>query len=80
MNVNYRPSPADIIIWPCGTACLRDELYQFGYMSDDYQVVSYHDEPAYEAAWNLYMPVESQCLTQSRVDALNAAREQELQS
>jgi hypothetical protein len=34
-------SSEDIIEWPCGTWCYRDELHEYTYMSDDYMVHSY---------------------------------------
>lgn len=32
------PSPDDLCEWPDGTSCLRCELGEYGFMSDDYQV------------------------------------------
>lgn len=31
----------DVILWPCGTWCYRDELPEFTHMSDDYRVLNY---------------------------------------
>jgi hypothetical protein len=31
----------DIIVWPCGTWCYREELSQMNHMSDDYIVLWY---------------------------------------
>lgn len=43
------PEPDDIIRWPDGTMCFRDELAEFSHKSDDYEVV-HLGTPAYEAA------------------------------
>lgn len=31
--------PEDVILWPCGTYCLRSELADYADKSDDYQVL-----------------------------------------
>lgn len=31
--------PDDIILWPDGDCCFADELHEFGYKSDDYEVI-----------------------------------------
>ena len=31
--------PNDVILWPCGTWCYREELHEFGHKSDDYEVI-----------------------------------------
>lgn len=37
----------DILLWPCGTWCYREELYQMNHMSDDYETL-YIGSEAYE--------------------------------
>lgn len=40
MADQIRPaSPDDIIRWPDGTICARQELHEYGWMSDDYEVI-----------------------------------------
>jgi hypothetical protein len=34
-----RVSPDDIIRWPDGTICARQELHEYAWMSDDYEVI-----------------------------------------
>lgn len=41
-------SPDDLVVWPDGTTCLHQDLGEYSYMSDDYEVVPfgtprYHD-------------------------------------
>lgn len=36
------PDPEDIILWPCGTWCYREELSGYTYMSDDFEVVPFN--------------------------------------
>lgn len=31
--------PNDVIIWPCGTWCYREELHEFTHKSDDYEQI-----------------------------------------
>lgn len=38
-QVLSEPSDDDLIVWPDGTTCYRSELSEFGYMSDDYEVI-----------------------------------------
>jgi hypothetical protein len=33
-------SPDDIVLWPCGTWCFRDEVGYYAHMSDDSRVIS----------------------------------------
>ena len=48
---NIQPiSNEDLIVWPNGTVCMRSELQEYHWMSDDYIVVSVND-PSYQ----LYM-------------------------
>ena len=35
------PDPEDLIVWPDGTSCRRDELQQMGHMSDDFEVAPF---------------------------------------
>lgn len=39
-------NPDDILMWPCGTFCLREDLADFSHKSDDYDVI-----PAYSHRW-----------------------------
>ncbi len=41
---------ADIMLWPEGTWCYRDELEGMTHMSDDYQVLLYGSEE-----WNMFV-------------------------
>ena len=43
-QVLNEPSGDDLIVWPDGTTCYRSELSEFGYMSDDYEVIPYGTE------------------------------------
>ena len=36
--------PEDIIVWPCGTWCCRENLEEYTHMSDDFKVISYNDD------------------------------------
>jgi hypothetical protein len=31
------PHPNDVCIWPDGTRCYREDLHEYGWMSDDYE-------------------------------------------
>ena len=31
--------PNDVILWPCGTWCYREELHAFTHKSDDYEQI-----------------------------------------
>ena len=31
--------PDDVILWPCGTWCYREELAEFTHKSDDYEQI-----------------------------------------
>jgi hypothetical protein len=31
----------DVLLWPDGTWCFRDELREYGFMSDDYEVLHF---------------------------------------
>lgn len=33
------PSSLDVILWPCGTWCYRDEIHEYTHKSDDYEVL-----------------------------------------
>lgn len=35
------PDNEDIIRWPDGTWCHRSELHEYGWMSDDYETVTF---------------------------------------
>lgn len=37
----------DKLLWPDGTWCYRFEVEGYSFMSDDYEVVSYHDQERY---------------------------------
>lgn len=37
-------SPDDVIMWPDGMWCFRDELPGFSHKSDDYRVISVDDD------------------------------------
>ena len=39
MKKEQQLSLSDILVWPCGTWCYRDEAHGMGHMGDDYQVV-----------------------------------------
>lgn len=40
------PSLEDIISWPCGEWCYREDLCMMQHMSDDFEVL-YYGTPAY---------------------------------
>ena len=40
-------SPDDIIRWPDGSTCMRFDLHEYGWKSDDYEVIT-EDNPEYE--------------------------------
>lgn len=37
----HETSLEDLIIWPCGTWCFREDLSCFGHKSDDYEVIPF---------------------------------------
>lgn len=37
----------DKLLWPDGTWCYRYEVEGYSFLSDDYEVVSYHDHERY---------------------------------
>lgn len=41
----------DVCLWPDGTWCLHEDLGEYGYMSDDYEVVPAED-PRHETITN----------------------------
>lgn len=43
---SHEQSLEDILVWPCGTWCYREELNQMSHLSDDYQVL-WFDTDAY---------------------------------
>lgn len=42
-----KASPNDIIRWPDGTVCLRRDLHEYTWLSDDYEVIT-EESPEYE--------------------------------
>lgn len=42
--------PADICVWPDGAWCLHEDLGEFGWKSDDYEVVPAGSQRAQEIA------------------------------
>lgn len=40
----------DILVWPCGTWCYRQDSHEFGHLSDDYQVLVCETK-----AWNYFL-------------------------
>lgn len=40
--INQAQGNEDLILWPDGTNCTREELPEFGHMSDDYEVIPYY--------------------------------------
>lgn len=40
-------SPDDVIRWPDGTVCLRRDLWQYEWKSDDYEVIT-EEHPEYD--------------------------------
>ena len=42
MKVELEPNPDDFCVWPDGTWCLRRDLAEYTWLSDDYLVI-YHD-------------------------------------
>ena len=41
-----RISDEDVIVWPCGTWCLREQLHEMTWLSDDYEVMPWNSERA----------------------------------
>jgi hypothetical protein len=41
-----RISDEDVIVWPCGTWCLREQLHEMTCFSDDYEVLPWNSERA----------------------------------
>ncbi len=39
-------TPEDIVLWPDGTWCFYEDLAEYGFMSDDFEVI-----PAGSARW-----------------------------
>lgn len=42
-----KASTNDIIRWPDGTVCLRRDLHEYAWKSDDYEVIT-EESPEYE--------------------------------
>lgn len=42
-----KASVNDLILWPDGTVCLRGDLHEYAWKSDDYEVIT-EDNPDYE--------------------------------
>lgn len=41
MSTFIKPCSDDVILWPCGAWCLREELPEYTHKSDDYEVIYY---------------------------------------
>lgn len=41
MNAHMNACPEDIVLWPCGTWCYREDLYEFTFMSDDFEILKH---------------------------------------
>lgn len=62
----FQPDPEDLIVWPEGTSCRRDELQQMGHMSDDFEVVPFGSSKFIAlTADRLYFEMELVYLAQS---------------
>lgn len=69
LSLALTPDPEDLIVWPDGTSCSRDELQQMGHLSDDYEVVHFGSS-RYIAmtADRLHFEIELVYLAQSSTD------------
>ena len=49
--------PNDVILWPCGTWCYREELHAFTHKSDDYEQIPADSERALRVTGERCEPV-----------------------
>ncbi len=39
-NPRFNGDPEDLVLWPDGTCCYREDVAQYRWMSDDYEIIS----------------------------------------
>ena len=43
-NPRFAGDPEDLVLWPDGTCCYREDVAQYRWMSDDYQIIPVGDD------------------------------------